>query len=177
MFLFFTRLSRVVGPRLRGWRLPLVVLLLVFLTSWPAMALVEGGDSDIAAPGNYWWYFVVTAATVGYGDLFPVSTGGRLVGQHDDHVEVGPLGGHAPAGRPRQHETQETVAVRGENAYRRDGQRDAQCLGCRSPALLLDGRIRPDGHAGMALRGNHPPAGHPARGRLTPGPAPGVGPS
>jgi voltage-gated potassium channel len=55
---------------------------LVFLTSWLAMALVEPAGSGIAAPGNYWWYFVVTAATVGYGDLFPVSTGGHLVGTY-----------------------------------------------------------------------------------------------
>ncbi|MCZ2813141.1 ion channel [Modestobacter sp. VKM Ac-2979] len=82
MFFFFSRLSRVVGPRLRGWRLPLVVLLLVFLTSWPAMALVEGAESDIAAPGNYWWYFVVTAATVGYGDFFPVTAAGHVVGSY-----------------------------------------------------------------------------------------------
>jgi voltage-gated potassium channel len=77
-----TRLTRLLGSRLLGWRLPLAVFVLVFLTSWLAMALVEPADSDIAAPGNYWWYFVVTAATVGYGDFFPVSTGGHVVGAY-----------------------------------------------------------------------------------------------
>src|SRR3712207_2393264 len=46
------------------------------------MALVEPAGSEITAPGTYWWYFLVTAATVGYGDVFPVSTGGRVVGAY-----------------------------------------------------------------------------------------------
>jgi voltage-gated potassium channel len=74
------RLSRFLRLRLQGWRLPLAVALFVFLTSWLAMALVEPADTAIAAPGTYWWYFLVTSATVGYGDVFPVSTGGRIVG-------------------------------------------------------------------------------------------------
>ncbi len=74
------RLSRFLRLRLQGWRLPLAVALFVFLTSWLAMALVEPAGTDIAAPGTYWWYFIVTSATVGYGDVFPVSTGGRIVG-------------------------------------------------------------------------------------------------
>ena len=82
MIFFLARLSRLVGSRLLGWRLPLAVIVLVFLTSWLAMALVEPADNDIAAPGNYWWYFVVTAATVGYGDFFPVSTAGHVVGTY-----------------------------------------------------------------------------------------------
>ena len=82
MIFFLTRLTRLLGSRLLGWRLPRVVIVLVFLTSWLAMALVEPADNDIAAPGNYWWYFVVTAATVGYGDFFPVSTAGHVVGTY-----------------------------------------------------------------------------------------------
>jgi voltage-gated potassium channel len=74
------RLSRFARLRLRGWRLPLGVAAVVFVTSWLAMALVEPSGSDIADPGTYWWYFVVTSATVGYGDVFPVSGGGRVVG-------------------------------------------------------------------------------------------------
>ena len=74
------RLAQYLRLRLRGWRMPLAVAAFVFLTSWLAMSLVEPADSDIAAPGNYWWYFVVTSATVGYGDIFPVSTAGRIIG-------------------------------------------------------------------------------------------------
>jgi voltage-gated potassium channel len=74
------RLSRFLRLRLQGWRLPLAVAAFVFLTSWLAMSLVESSDSDIADPGTYWWYFVVTSATVGYGDVFPISPAGRVVG-------------------------------------------------------------------------------------------------
>jgi voltage-gated potassium channel len=74
------RLTQYVRARLRGWRLPLAVALFVFLSSWGVMALVEPADSGIAAPDTYWWYFVVTSATVGYGDVFPVSPVGRIVG-------------------------------------------------------------------------------------------------
>jgi voltage-gated potassium channel len=76
------RFSRFVRVRLSGWRLPLAVAVFVFLTSWLAMSLVEPAGSDIVAPGTYWWYFLVTAATVGYGDVFPSSTGGRIVGAY-----------------------------------------------------------------------------------------------
>jgi voltage-gated potassium channel len=74
------RLTRFFRLRLAGWRLPLVVALLVFLSSWLLMALVEPAGSEIVSPGTYWWYFVVTSATVGYGDVFPTSAPGRLVG-------------------------------------------------------------------------------------------------
>ncbi|WP_324277074.1 ion channel [Blastococcus brunescens] len=76
------RLSRFVRLRLNGWRLPLAVAVFVFVSSWLAMALVEPAGSDIAGPGTYWWYFLVTSATVGYGDVFPATTGGRVVGAY-----------------------------------------------------------------------------------------------
>jgi voltage-gated potassium channel len=74
------RLSRFFRVRLRGWRLPLAVAAFVFVTSWLVMWLVEPADAGITTPGTYWWYFVVTSATVGYGDVFPVSIAGRVVG-------------------------------------------------------------------------------------------------
>ena len=79
---FAVRLSRFLRTRLTGWRLPLAIIVVVFVTSWPLMALAEPDGNEITSPGNYWWYFVVTAATVGYGDLFPTSTGGHLVGAY-----------------------------------------------------------------------------------------------
>lgn len=74
------RLSRFVRLRSHGWRLPLAVALFVFLTSWLAMSLFEPAGSEIVWPGSYWWFFVVTSATVGYGGVLPTSTGGRFVG-------------------------------------------------------------------------------------------------
>nr|WP_260408048.1 ion channel [Planomonospora venezuelensis] len=44
------------------------------------MAFAEPADSEIAEPGTYWWYFVVTAATVGYGDISPETAAGRAIG-------------------------------------------------------------------------------------------------
>ncbi|MDP9465950.1 MAG: ion channel [Actinomycetota bacterium] len=78
---FLSKVSRLVRARLSGWRLPLAIALFVFVTSWAAMALVEG-SGEIVRPSTYWWYFVVTAATVGYGDVFPSSLGGRVVGAY-----------------------------------------------------------------------------------------------
>ncbi|WP_448612425.1 NAD-binding protein [Geodermatophilus sp. URMC 60] len=76
------RLARLLRVKLPGWRLPLTVAVGVFLTSWAAMALVEPAGTGIASPGTYWWYFVVTSATVGYGDVYPASIGGRVVGAY-----------------------------------------------------------------------------------------------
>lgn len=65
---------------LSKWATPVVVIVVVFATSWPLMALAEPAGSPLVQPGNYWWYFVVTAATVGYGDFFPETGLGHAVG-------------------------------------------------------------------------------------------------
>lgn len=82
MPIFVHRLSRYVRSRLTGWRLPLAIVVFVFVTSWLAMSLLEPSSNDITDPANYWWYFVVTAATVGYGDFFPESAAGHVVGAY-----------------------------------------------------------------------------------------------
>lgn len=74
------RISQLVRSRLTGWRRPLAIVLFVFPTSWLAMWLVEPADNTLTEPANYWWYFVVTSATVGYGDFFPESGAGHVVG-------------------------------------------------------------------------------------------------
>jgi voltage-gated potassium channel len=81
MLLLLARmLTRIAA--LGTWWTPVLVFSLVFLTSWPLMALAEPADSAIVEPANYWWYFVVTAATVGYGDLYPETAAGHAVGAY-----------------------------------------------------------------------------------------------
>lgn len=65
---------------LTKWATPMAVVVFVFVTSWPLMALAEPAGSALVQPANYWWYFVVTAATVGYGDFFPETGPGHAVG-------------------------------------------------------------------------------------------------
>lgn len=60
-------------------RTPVALLVFVFATSWIAMILVRT-ESDIADVRNYWWWFLVTTSTVGYGELFPQTVPGRVVG-------------------------------------------------------------------------------------------------
>ncbi len=48
-----------------------------FLGTWVLMALA--GESALAAPRSYFWFYVVTLSTVGYGDLAPQGLAGRLV--------------------------------------------------------------------------------------------------
>jgi len=74
-----TRIARRLGLG-RTWALPALIITLVFVTSWPLMVWSEPAANDITEPGNYWWWFAVTASTVGYGDFFPTTTGGHLVG-------------------------------------------------------------------------------------------------
>jgi voltage-gated potassium channel len=80
--LFIYRFARLARTALRGWRLPLAVALTVFLTSWLAMWWAEPAGNAITLPGNYWWYFVVTASTVGYGDFYPETVLGHVVGAY-----------------------------------------------------------------------------------------------
>ncbi len=79
MHYFVPSLMRMVRTRLTGWRLPGALSLWIFVSSWLAMWLVEPGN-EVVHPQNYWWWFLVTAATVGYGDFFPESAAGHVVG-------------------------------------------------------------------------------------------------
>lgn len=78
MPVFLSRLLRRFLGR-RTWLPPVAVFAFVFVTSWPLLALAEPGSAVIRVQ-NYWWWFIVTASTVGYGDLAPQTPMGRAVG-------------------------------------------------------------------------------------------------
>jgi voltage-gated potassium channel len=78
----------VLSRRNRGSRSQQVttsVVTLAFATWFVAgLAVTEAerhvSGSNINDVGDGWWWAITTMATVGYGDTFPVSTQGRLVG-------------------------------------------------------------------------------------------------
>lgn len=57
----------------------LCVLLIVF-SSIAILHVENGPDSNIHGPEDALWWSIVTVTTVGYGDRFPVTTEGRLIG-------------------------------------------------------------------------------------------------
>ncbi|MGH8475451.1 MAG: ion transporter [Methylococcales bacterium] len=58
----------------------LVSLLLVVFSSIAVLQFENATDSNIKGPGDALWWAFVTLTTVGYGDRFPVTPEGRLVG-------------------------------------------------------------------------------------------------
>ncbi|WP_422133702.1 potassium channel family protein [Endozoicomonas sp. ALD040] len=59
-----------------SWLALLVVLLLLFFGSWLLMWLF--GEQELTSPENWFYYFVATVTTVGYGDFTPQTAGGKM---------------------------------------------------------------------------------------------------
>lgn len=64
----------------RSWRLPALAVFTVFWLGWLLMWSFEPEGSKIRNFGDYVWWWIVTSSTTGYGDLFPVTLGGRIGG-------------------------------------------------------------------------------------------------
>lgn len=78
--LFLTRMLRRTGQH-SVWLLPVLIAGFVFVTSWVLMYLAQP-ESGLVAPENFWWWFLITTTTVGYGDFFPQTFAGKLVGAY-----------------------------------------------------------------------------------------------
>ncbi len=66
-----------------GWIINATVLSVLFIYTISLAVLVVERDADgssIHSLGDALWWSIVTVATVGYGDLYPVTTMGRLLG-------------------------------------------------------------------------------------------------
>lgn len=62
---------------LMSWGVLLGVVLLHSLVSWELMYLA--GEEKLADPNAWFYYYIVTATTIGYGDLSPQTNPGRWV--------------------------------------------------------------------------------------------------
>lgn len=58
----------------------LLSIILVTFTSIAILQFESTPDSNIRGPGDAVWWSFVTLTTVGYGDRFPVTTEGRVIG-------------------------------------------------------------------------------------------------
>ena len=57
-----------------------IIILLVFIGSAIGVYIVErGAGGSISSLGEAFWWLIVTVATVGYGDFYPVSVAGRAI--------------------------------------------------------------------------------------------------
>jgi voltage-gated potassium channel Kch len=73
-----------------------IFLLIILLLEFGGIIIlfVEGKspDANIKTPSDAIWWIIVTVTTVGYGDRFPVTNGGRMIGVLVMAVGIGLVG-------------------------------------------------------------------------------------
>jgi voltage-gated potassium channel len=86
------RLFRAEGLLTRRRNLPYIAALTLLLVTVTGIAVHETDPSRFPNPWRGLWFAIVTVTTVGYGDTFPTSAGGRLVAALLMIVGIGFLG-------------------------------------------------------------------------------------
>ena len=67
-----------------AWTVPGFLFAILLMMAATAAHMLEGEKQPEqfgSLPGSMWWA-VVTLTTTGYGDVVPVTAGGRIVGRH-----------------------------------------------------------------------------------------------
>jgi voltage-gated potassium channel len=66
-----------------------VIVLILFAGAIVLFILEHGNNPQMGSMDDALWYLVVTITTVGYGDIYPQTTGGRIVGTIIMFVGIG----------------------------------------------------------------------------------------
>lgn len=75
-----------------GTKIVLVILLVTYFFGFAVFSLTEPEGSALRTWQDYTWYFVVSASTVGYGDLSPATPLGKFMGVIIIFAGVGSFG-------------------------------------------------------------------------------------
>ena len=124
-----------------------ILLALLVLTVSGALVLQfesKSPDANITTGGDALWYSIVTITTVGYGDFYPVTAAGRVMGMFIMFAGVGIIGALASilasvlvggSSSPEEEEESRARPLCPGGARRRQGRAD-----CHAPVAGEDGR-------------------------------------
>lgn len=78
-FIIFKKYMRALRKEILG-RLMILMICILVVGTFGLIAFEKGRNSNIDSIGDALWWSFVTITTVGYGDVFPQTTGGRVIG-------------------------------------------------------------------------------------------------